>query len=115
MEKWLRVRGQDGTVVVENSRTTYEGRLGGFLTDVGTPGEDTVRVVTEEISAIEDSQLLEEVAQELADPETVAVLATLEAQAEPGADPVRIEVIITQYPVFEHDRIKRGRHRIEDG
>jgi RHS repeat-associated protein len=94
----------NGAILDEGARTTYEGKLGGFFTDVGTQGENTVRVVTQDLETLSDPMMLESVAQELDDPDTVAMIATLQANASPDAEPIRVEVVITQHPVHERDR-----------
>ena len=97
----------DGTVEPEGNRTVYEGKLGGLFTSVGTQGEDTNRVVTQDLTSIVDPQKLSEVASELATPEAAIALAVLVATDPANAEPVKVEVVITQHPVHEHDRKTR--------
>ena len=98
----------DGTFVREGNDTVYEGKIGGAFTSVGTQGEDTNRVVTQDLNTMTDPEMLGQVAAELATPEAVGTLAALEAAAPANADPIKVEVIKTQHPVFEEDR-KTGR------
>ncbi len=95
----------DGTVAPDGGATVYEGKLGGMFTSVGTQGEDTNRVVTRDLDTMTDPEMLGQVADELATPEAVGTLAALEAAAPANADPIKVEVIVTQYPVHEEDRV----------
>ena len=94
----------DGTFVREGNDTVYEGKIGGIFTDVGSQGEDTNRVVTQDLETMSDPEMLSQVAAELSTPEAVGTLAALEAAAPANADPIKVEVIKTQHPVFEEDR-----------
>ncbi len=89
------------------SRTAYEAELGGLFTDVGTQGEDTNRVVTQDLTTILDPAMLESVAQELADPATVAAIGALEAADPDNTEPVKVEVVVTQHPVHDKDRMTK--------
>lgn len=51
--------------------------------------------------------MLESVAQEMDDPATVAMIAALEMANPENTEPVNVEVVITQYPVHERDRITK--------
>jgi len=93
------------SVAEQGDRTVYEGKIGGFFTNVGTQGEDTVRVVTQDLQTILDPRMLESVADEMADPATVAMIGALEAANPENSEPINVEVIVTQYPVHERDRI----------
>lgn len=64
----------DGTFVQEGNDTVYEGKLGGLFTNVGTQGENTNRVVTQDLTTMTDPEMLSQVASELATPEVAGTL-----------------------------------------
>jgi hypothetical protein len=95
------------TVKQDGSRTVYEAQLGGFFTSVGTQGEDTNRVVTQDLETILDPSMLESVAQEMADPATLATISALEAANPDNKNPVKVEVVVTQHPIHDTDRMTK--------
>ncbi|MFO0475654.1 MAG: hypothetical protein ACK52K_10950 [Alphaproteobacteria bacterium] len=88
-----------GSVYADGKRTVYEAQLGGFLTSVGTSGEDYNKVVTAPLDSISDPNMLASVAESLADPGVVAAVSALETAGSDKSTPIRVEVVVTQYPI----------------
>ncbi|MFN9355901.1 MAG: RHS repeat-associated core domain-containing protein [Alphaproteobacteria bacterium] len=88
-----------GSVYADGKRTVYEAQLGGFLTSVGTSGEDYNKVVTAPLDSISDPNMLASVAESLADPGVVAAVSALESAGSDKSTPIRVEVVVTQYPI----------------
>ena len=74
------------------------GKLHGDVPEIDEIDDDDLDTMT-------DPTMIEQVADELATPEAVGTLAALEAAAPANADPIKVEVIVTQYPVQEEDRV----------
>ncbi|MFN9358569.1 MAG: RHS repeat-associated core domain-containing protein [Alphaproteobacteria bacterium] len=98
---------RSGTVYQVGDRTTYIAELGGLLTCVGTSGEDYNKVVTQSLETIEDSAMRASVMESLADPGVMAAVSALETAGSDKSEPIKIEVVITQYPVADLPKEKK--------
>jgi len=98
---------RSGTVYQVGDRTTYIAELGGLLTSVGTSGEDYNKVVTQSLETIEDAAMRASVMESLADPGVMAAVSALETAGSDKSEPIKIEVVITQYPVADLPKEKK--------
>ncbi|MGH6617860.1 RHS repeat domain-containing protein [Sphingomonas sp.] len=84
----------------DRGTTAYESNQSGFISSLGSDGEDINRVITKPLKDITDPKMIVSVAKELARPQLAAAMALSIKIGRPA----RVEVIITQYPRDERDQ-----------